>query len=910
MINLNNINIKPKLITYFLVIGLIPLIAVGWLSERRASSALMTSNFNQLEAVRQLKKDRVENYFADRKMDMDNLVNTVQMLQVEAFNKLKAVRTIKKNQIESFFQLQRNQLHILKDDPFVQQALLEFDEAFKEDGDKVTGSQWNALAKKYDPRMKNIMKDNGWYDIFLIHRDGGIVYTVTREPDLGMIIPNSSLQNSGIGKAFKAAKNTESDEVIIADFEPYAPSNGAQAAFMIGQMRNKNNKLIGYLAFQIPDNKINAILNERAGLGKSGENYLVGQLNGVSSYRSDRVVKKGKIGKKKSGRFIRKALAGESGSSLKVGSTGSMEVVTYAPIQVQGLNWAIMGTMSAEEALSPMLENEKKDYFAQFMETFGYYDLFLINPDGYVFYSVTHEADYKTNMVDGKFASSNLGELVREVLQSRRFGIADFQPYAPSKGSQASFIAQPIMNKGKVALIVALQLPDTTINSIMQERSGMGKTGETYLVGKFGNESYYRSNRTVKEGKIGEKKSGHFIKEALAGKTGSDLKIGSTGAVELVSYTPVNISGLNWALMATIAKEEMDQPINALISAILFAGIIIAAIVVGIAILIAENISGPLTRCGHIFGKLAEGDLSINCAMDRSDEIGGLFNSMSGMTTKLRNVMGTVQEAANSVTTGSRELTSTATSISEGANNQAASVEETSSSMEQMSSNIQNNTDNAQQTEKIAAQAASDAEKGGEAVNQAVTAMKEIADKISIIEEIARQTNLLALNAAIEAARAGEHGKGFAVVAAEVRKLAERSQSAAGEIGQLSASSVEVAEQAGGIISKLVPDIKKTAKLVQEISASSSEQTQGTGQINQALQTLDHVIQQNAGASEGMATTASDLESHSKRLQEAVSMFNLGDTHTTTQRTSRKSSVQQKVPIKSIAQTRANNSHT
>ena len=357
--------------------------------------------------------------------------------------------------------------------------------------------------------------------------------------------------------------------------------------------------------------------------------------------------------------------------------------------------------------------------------------------------------------------------------------------------------------------------------------------------------------------------------------------------------------------LAERVKGELLDNVSSASQQMMFFGLI--AMVVGFvaAVLLARNITGPLTQCGVLFGRLAEGDLSINCAMDRQDEIGNLFNSMSGMTAKLRSVITTVKEASNSVASGSQELTSSATSISEGATNQAASVEETSSSMEQMSSNIQNNTDNAQQTEKIAAQAASDAEEGGEAVTQAVTAMKEIADKISIIEEIARQTNLLALNAAIEAARAGEHGKGFAVVAAEVRKLAERSQSAAGEIGQLSSSSVEVAERAGGIISKLVPDIKKTAELVQEISSSSSEQTQGAGQINQALQTLDQVIQQNAGASEEMAATASELSGHAIHLQEAVGMFNLGGESTTTHRSTKKLTRRQPPPVWSIAQSSA-----
>ena len=197
--------------------------------------------------------------------------------------------------------------------------------------------------------------------------------------------------------------------------------------------------------------------------------------------------------------------------------------------------------------------------------------------------------------------------------------------------------------------------------------------------------------------------------------------------------------------------------------------------------------------------------------------------------------------------------------------------------MEEMVSNIKQNADNAQQTDKIANKSAKDAQESGKSVLEAVAAMKEIANKISIIEEIARQTNLLALNAAIEAARAGEHGKGFAVVAAEVRKLAERSQKAAGEINQLSATTLKVSEKSGEMLEKLVPDIQRTAELVQEITAASKEQDTGAEQINKALQQLEQVIQQNASASEEMASTTEELTGQSDQLVSALSFFHTGD---------------------------------
>jgi methyl-accepting chemotaxis protein len=306
----------------------------------------------------------------------------------------------------------------------------------------------------------------------------------------------------------------------------------------------------------------------------------------------------------------------------------------------------------------------------------------------------------------------------------------------------------------------------------------------------------------------------------------------------------------------------------------------VAAILVGVllAFLVARVITRQLgTEPGVIAtvaGRIANGDLTITFN-DTTRHI-GVYADIKRMCERIREVVAEVQGASENVASGSEEMSASAEQLSQGSTEQAASVEEVSSSMEQMAANIRQNADNAVQTEKIALKAAQDADASGKTVVQAVDAMKKIAEKISIVEEIARQTNLLALNAAIEAARAGEHGKGFAVVAAEVRKLAERSGTAAAEISELSSSTVIVADQAGQMLVKLVPDIQRTAELVQEISAASNEQNAGAEQINKALQQLDQVIQQNASASEEMASTSEELSSQAEQLQSTIGFFRLG----------------------------------
>jgi methyl-accepting chemotaxis protein len=254
-----------------------------------------------------------------------------------------------------------------------------------------------------------------------------------------------------------------------------------------------------------------------------------------------------------------------------------------------------------------------------------------------------------------------------------------------------------------------------------------------------------------------------------------------------------------------------------------------------------------------------------------------LMQALVAMVSGLTRTVSDIRSIAGEVAAASQSISTASVQVSKGASAQAAAAEEASSSMEEMVSNIKQNADNAGQTDKIANKSAKDAQESGKSVLEAVAAMKEIANKISIIEEIARQTNLLALNAAIEAARAGEHGKGFAVVAAEVRKLAERSQKAAGEINQLSSTTLRVSEKSGEMLDKLVPDIQRTAELVQEISAASKEQDTGAEQINKALQQLEQVIQQNASAAEEMASTTEELTGQSEQLVSALSFFQTGE---------------------------------
>jgi methyl-accepting chemotaxis protein len=320
-------------------------------------------------------------------------------------------------------------------------------------------------------------------------------------------------------------------------------------------------------------------------------------------------------------------------------------------------------------------------------------------------------------------------------------------------------------------------------------------------------------------------------------------------------------------------NAELTSSVNRLSGIVELLVVLIALPVLVIGITLTRSITGRVNLIVTRFEDLSRGGLTKRISSGGTDEIGRIAAAFNSLVEKLEGIIGNVRSGSNSIASAAKQVASSSSVLSQGTSEQAASAEETTSSLEEMSASIQQNSENSRQMEQAALKGANEAEESGKAVNHTVDAMKSITQKIEIIDEIAYQTNLLALNAAIEAARAGEHGRGFAVVATEVRKLAERSQAAAKEISSLATDSVKVAEHSGRLLEELVPSIKKTAELVQEVAAASREQSSGVGQINKAMGQVDQVTQRNASSAEELSSTAEELASQSEALLHLMNYF-------------------------------------
>ncbi len=483
------------------------------------------------------------------------------------------------------------------------------------------------------------------------------------------------------------------------------------------------------------------------------------------------------------------------------------------------------------------------------------------------------EGDLIASNVESAVGAINVSD--REYCSKAKKGDTCFSDAIISKasGKPVIVIATPVFSGGSISGVFGATIDISDFNGTFIDPVKVGKNGYAYVIDNDGDVISHPDKSKI----LSENFAGYDFGKYIMNEKNGYTRYIFNGVRKAAGFRTGNRH--KWTIVITANDADVYSGVRKIARISIIITILCIALISLVVFFIVRSVVRPLKLAVKFAGAVSEGDLSVSSEasfLRKKDEVGDLANALNNMKEHLKSIVMDIMAASQNVASGSDQLSSSAQKMSQGATEQASSGEEISSSMEQMSANVKQSAASAMQTRDIARKSSDEAASGGEAVRQTVEAMKKIAEKINLVEQISRNTNLLALNAAIEAARAGEQGKGFAVVASEVRKLAENSQKASGEINDLATASLEIADKAGSTIEKIIPDIIRTSELVHEISSSSEEQHSGILQINDAILQLDRVIQQNAAASEESAAMAEELASQAARMQESMRFFKLG----------------------------------
>ncbi len=834
--SLNNIRLSPRLIAVFLLVGLIPLAVVGFIAYSSAESALSDQSFNQLEAVRGIKQGQIESYFSEREGDMTVLVETVSTLRREAFAKLTAVREIKKAQVERYFDERMALMDDVQANLRFTGGVTEYAAAFRQG---LASTAYGAVDDRRHEGLQTFMDVYGFYDVFLIDPAGNVVFTVAKEADLGVNLETGSLKSSALAEAFRAGKT----RTTLADFAWYAPSN-EPASFIATPLTDSRGQLIGVAAFQVPLKHINMMMSERSGLGETGETYLIGpdKLMRSDSYLDPvNHTVAASFANPSTGSVDTEAadlvLSGQTGADVFIDYNGNPVLSAFTPVQIGNLTWGLLAEIDVAEAFSPV-DEAGVAFIEKYQQAYGYYDLFLITEDGYIFASATHEGDEFTNIVDGEYASSNFGALVREVLKTGEYGFADFKPYEPSGGVPAAFIAQPLMHQGSAELVIALQLPLEAINAIMQQRDGMGETGETYLVGP---DKLMRSDSFLDP-------SGHSVaasfagtvqangvdteaaREALSGETASRIIIDYNGNPVLSAFTPVDVSGTTWALIAEIDEAEAFAVVQALLKTVLVVGVVAAALVAVIAFFFARSIASPIGRIATAAAGIAEGDLEQDVAISSKDEIGEMANSFGEMIDYLREMAGAAEQIADGDLTAEVEPKSQQdllgnafktmiANLNEAMRQTAVTAESLTVAKEQLASTAEQSASATQEVASSSQQVAEGTSNQATAAQEVSGATQELSRAVEQITETAEnKVGKAAVGMAEGAQEAAAGARDSAKTAEEGAEMVEKTVEGIGRIkDSMAAASLEI-----GTLGERSAEIGKIVAVIEDIAAQTN----------------------------------------------------------------------------------------
>jgi methyl-accepting chemotaxis protein len=661
-------SMRNKILIGFVVISAGSVVILTFFLVNRTDQALQEAAFNELNAVQTIKHDQIVSYLEERESDMLVLEETTTNFRDNAITKLEAINTLKNDELASLYQDWSNDVKDVSSDPGVVAGTENLASGFrslgasqarslylgKEDlNDAGDESDYSLAHAEQHDFFSGYTAIHGYEDAFLIDASGRIVYNVHKNESFGADLTAGPYQETNLATLYEGLKNAEAGQTFIADIATF----DGQKVMFIGSPIYKGYRYLGVLAYQVSLEQINAIVQDRTGLTESSETYLVGKTAAGNELRSNRVVKEGEIGDPKPGEDADRALAGESGAVFKIGSTGNYEISVFEPVAIPGLNWAMLTTTSADEVFAPRPEGAERDYYTEYIASYGHNDLLLISPGGNVFYSVEKNDDYQTNILTGEYSDSNLSELVAVLSEEKDFEFADYAYYAPT-GEPAAFFGVPLLSdENEVEVYIIAEVSLEQIDTILTQRAGLGETGESYLIGPdklWRSDSRFLEELGVDSTIMNEDYRVDTVASnaALAGESGQAVIEDYRGETVLSVWSPVFIDepdpshpeGRFWGLITEIDQSEVAQPAQTATRI----AMVIAAVILGVAVIsalvFAQILTTPIRSLTEAAGQLAGGDLGTRATVQTEDEIGTLADAFNDMAVQLQRTLETLEQ--------------------------------------------------------------------------------------------------------------------------------------------------------------------------------------------------------------------------------------------------------------------------
>ncbi len=656
-------SIRGKLLVWLMLISLVPMGIIAIASYRYSASALQKQSFENLETTLAFQRQALTNYFADQAKTLDNIAETMRVLQQEAYTRLAAVRDMQKQQIMDYFHIRFQDVQAFSSSPQQQNVFAGF---LKNSAAGLDSTFINFMGQWLDKR--------DFYSLVLLSPEGKVLYSTDKEVEQGVMIKENSPEWNALRKGMQETSFTDYG---LSSFAEETPVSYFSAPLLsAGQLE-------GVFLFRLKGTALDNIMKHTPGLGENGESYMVGvdgMFRSNSVYFSEPTLANPAF--LVDTESVVYALAGESGEETTINYRGDYVLSSYTAVEIYGTTWVLIIEVDQADAMAPKLQGEEKgNHLTQLAEDYGFPDLYLINPDGYIFYSAKHHPDYLTNILTGPFASSIFSNVVGKVLENKEMAISDYSLYEPAGGKPAAFVAAPILdNKGQVIMITALQIPIDQINTVMNTRNQFEAESQhkqdmaiadTYLIGTDGlwrseasNAKKYGVDKTLLNPKA--KLNTEAVREALAGKDDTKLIVNGAGETVLSSWAPFKYKDLTWAIISEISYDEVHAPVRRLMYIIGFTVLLATVLIAVVSLFVAGGITRQAGEIMQVISKVERGDYSRQAKVTSNDELGQMASSFNTMTGTIQNLVQSRQDEHDKLNNSIIQLLEEITLLADG----------------------------------------------------------------------------------------------------------------------------------------------------------------------------------------------------------------------------------------------------